>query len=90
MFTPSVSQSGGGAESRNSVPNPIAHKPADADSGFGERFETSRDIHPVSEDVVLLNENVAQVDPDAKPDRFTVGITMKLRVQLVLYLTLHP
>jgi len=36
--------------------------------GLGECLQACRDIHTVAEDVVFLNDHVAQVDADAKLD----------------------
>ena len=42
---------------------------ADTDpSGLGECLRPRGDIDPVGEDIVLLNNHVAEVDPDTEPD----------------------
>jgi hypothetical protein len=41
--------------------------------GSARRFQARRDIHTVAEDVVLLNDHVAEIDADAKPDAPFVG-----------------
>jgi hypothetical protein len=47
----------------------VMHDPADADpAGLGQPFQPRRDVHPIPEDVVLLNDHVAEVDADAEPD----------------------
>ena len=37
-------------------------------SRLGQRFEPRRDIHPIAENVVFLNDHVAEVDADVKSD----------------------
>jgi len=45
----------------------VSHRSRDANSaGVGERFQAGRNIHTVTEDVVLLNDYVAKVDADSK------------------------
>jgi hypothetical protein len=52
----------------------VTHDPAKADpAGLGERLQTRRDIHPMPEDVVLLNNDIAEIDPDAKRDALIFG-----------------
>jgi len=47
----------------------VSDHPRDANStGLGQRLKACRDIHPVAEDVVFLDDHVAQIDPDAEPD----------------------
>ena len=47
----------------------VPHDAADADAaGLRERFQPRRDIDAVAEDVLALGDDVAKVDPDAKPD----------------------
>src|SRR5262244_964010 len=49
------------------VPDLIADHSADADpAGFCQRLQTRRNIHAVTEDVLLLSDHVADVDADAK------------------------
>jgi hypothetical protein len=57
---------------------PVAHlipnDPANADPArLGEGLQTRRDIHPIAEDVVFLNDHVAQIYPDAEPDAPLLG-----------------
>ena len=45
----------------------IAHDPADADSArVGQRFEARRHIDAIAEDVVAVDDDVADVDADPK------------------------
>jgi hypothetical protein len=37
-------------------------------SGLGQTFQPSRDIHPVTKDVVVLHDNVALVNSDTELD----------------------
>ncbi len=51
---------------------------ADA-SGFGQTFQPSRDVHPVTEDVVVLDKDVALVNTDTELNAFLgshPGITL--------------
>src|SRR5262249_28296492 len=51
------------------VPDLISHHSRDANStGLSECLQTCRDIHPVAEDVVFLDDHVTEIDPDAEPD----------------------
>jgi hypothetical protein len=51
------------------VPYLFAHDSADADStGLGQGLQTRCDVHPVSEDVAMLDDDIAEIDPDAEPD----------------------
>jgi hypothetical protein len=51
------------------VSDVIAHHSAQADPAWlSEGFEPRRDINAVAEDVVFLNDHVAEIDPNAKPD----------------------
>jgi hypothetical protein len=44
----------------------VAHDPADADpAGLGQAFEPSRDIDAVAKDVALVDDDVAEIYPDA-------------------------
>ena len=56
----------------------IAHRAGDADAaGLGEHLETRRDVDAIAEDVVLLDDDVAQIDADAEldpPRRRHIGI----------------
>jgi hypothetical protein len=42
-------------------------------TGFGQAFEPSRDIHAITEDVAVLNNDIADVDAHAKLDAFLSG-----------------
>src|SRR5262245_23256363 len=42
-------------------------------AALGERLQSRRDIHTVAKDVMLLDDYVAQIDPDAEPDAPLVG-----------------
>jgi hypothetical protein len=45
------------------------HDPADADpAGLGERLQPGSDVHPLTEDVVLLGDHVPEVNPDPELD----------------------
>jgi hypothetical protein len=56
------------------VADVIAHHSADADTArFGEGLQSCRDIHAVAEDVVLLDNHVAEVDADAESDTLVLG-----------------
>ena len=47
----------------------VVHCPGNANAtGRCERLQTRSDIHTVAEDVVLLDDHVAEIDADAKPD----------------------
>jgi hypothetical protein len=47
----------------------ITDDPADADPArLGQGLQSRRDIHPIAEDVVLLDNHVAEIDADAEPD----------------------
>jgi hypothetical protein len=49
-------------------------RPGNADSaGLGKRLQACGDIDPVAEDVAALDDDVAEVDADAKPDAPLVG-----------------
>ena len=56
----------------------IAHRARDADAaGLGEHFEARRDVDAVAEDVVVLDDHVAEIDADAElypPRRRDVGV----------------
>src|SRR5204862_958222 len=56
-----------------SIIEPVAYlvpnDPADADPAwFGQRFETRRDVHAISEDVMFIDDHIAEVYADAEPD----------------------
>src|SRR5690348_2427594 len=47
----------------------IAYHPTDANtSRLGQRLETRGDIHPVAEDVAVLDNDIAEIDAHAKLD----------------------
>ena len=47
----------------------IAHRRGDADAArLGQRLEPRRDVHAVAEDVVVLDDDVAEIDADAELD----------------------
>jgi hypothetical protein len=47
----------------------VAHDPADADAtGLGERLEAGGDVDAVAEDVAFIDDDVADIDADAKLD----------------------
>jgi hypothetical protein len=51
------------------VADVVSHCPRDADPArLCERFEARRDIDAVAEDVVVLDDDVAEIDPDPEPD----------------------
>jgi hypothetical protein len=46
----------------------------DADAArLGEALQAGRDVDPVAQDVAVLDDDVADVDPDAKRDARAVG-----------------
>ena len=48
----------------------VSHHSREANATrLGETLQTCRDIHTVAEDVMFLDDHVAQVDPDAEPMR---------------------
>jgi hypothetical protein len=54
--------------------NLVAHHPRDADpTGLGQRLQARRDIDPVAKNVVALDNDVVEIDADAKPDAPLVG-----------------
>jgi len=47
----------------------VAHRSRNADpTRLGEGFESGRDIDAVAENVVGLDDDVAEIDPDPEPD----------------------
>ena len=47
----------------------VAHHPRDAEAaGIRQGFQAGRDIDAVAEDVVAVDDDVAEVDPDPEPD----------------------
>jgi hypothetical protein len=64
----------------------VSHHSGDADpAGLGERLKACRDIDSVAEDVVVLDNDVAEIDADAKLDAPLAG---QLRIA-VNHPTLH-
>ena len=60
---------------RKLVPDLVSDHSGDANStGLGECLQPCRDIHTVAEDVVLLNDHVAEVDANAKLDPLIGGL----------------
>src|SRR4029077_10413216 len=54
----------------------IAHDPADADpAGIGQRFQSRRDVNAITEDIVAVDDDVADVDADAKVEPLVGGNT---------------
>jgi hypothetical protein len=49
----------------------VPHHPRDADPA--RRLEPGRQIHPVAKDVVAIDNDVAEIDADPKPDALLVG-----------------
>src|SRR5262249_40268059 len=47
----------------------VADNPADADPArFRERLQPSRNVHPIAVDIVVLDNDITEVDPDAELD----------------------
>ena len=47
----------------------VAHGSRNADpTRFGQPLHPRRDVHPVAENVLLLNDHLAEIDAHAKPD----------------------
>jgi hypothetical protein len=40
---------------------------------LGKRLQTCRDVHTVTEDIVILDDHVAEIDANAKPDPSLIG-----------------
>ena len=53
-------------------------------SGLGQTFEPGRDVHPVTEDVVVLHNDVALVNTDPKLDAIVVRYSSILLTHRVL------
>jgi hypothetical protein len=52
----------------------VAHRPRDADpAGLGKGLQPCRHIDAVAKDVVALDDDVAEIDANAKPDAALVG-----------------
>ena len=50
------------------------HRTGNTDpAGLGQCFEARRNVDPVAEDVLTLGDDVAKVDPYAKPDAALLG-----------------
>jgi hypothetical protein len=59
---------------RKPVADMVAYRARDADTArFGQPFEPCRDIHAVAENVNALDNNVAEIDPDAEADPLVFG-----------------
>jgi hypothetical protein len=59
---------------RQLVADLIAHHPRDADPArLGERFEASRDIDAVAKDVLVLDDDVAEIYSDPELDPAVLG-----------------
>ena len=43
-------------------------------AGLGHRLQTRGDVHAVAIDVVSLDDDVAEIDADAKPDLLCFGV----------------
>jgi hypothetical protein len=59
-------------------------------SGLGQTFETSRDVHAVTENVAVLNNDIADVDPYSKFNAFLGGDSGVTLGHGVLNLTRTP
>src|SRR5271165_1136266 len=56
------------------VADMVAHRAGDAEAArLGQSFEAGGDIDPVAEDVALVEDDVAEIDPDAKLDPLRLG-----------------
>jgi len=52
----------------------VAHHPGDADPARrGERFQARRYVHTIAKDVVVLDDDVAEIDPDPETDPAVLG-----------------
>jgi hypothetical protein len=52
----------------------VSHRPRDAEAaGIRQGFQSGRDIYAVPEDVVVLDNDVAEIDPDPEPDPAALG-----------------
>ena len=52
----------------------VAHHSRDADlAGLCQSFQASCDVDAVAKDIVILNDDVAEIDPDPKPDAAVLG-----------------
>ena len=53
----------------------VTHRVRDADAaGLGQRFEPGGDVDPVAEDVVVVDDDVAEIDADAPLDAPVSGV----------------
>jgi len=56
------------------VANLVAHHPRDADApGLGQCLQPGSDIDPVAEDVVAVDDHVAEIDADPECDALVLG-----------------
>ena len=63
----------------------IVHARRDADAtGLGERFEPCRDVDPVAEQVIVLYDDIAEIDPDPKMHLAFVGQRVVARLERFL------
>jgi hypothetical protein len=54
----------------------VSHHPRDAESArLRERFQARCDIDAVTEDVVAVDDDVTEIDPDSEPDPVVLGHT---------------
>jgi len=54
---------------RAAIPHLIADNPADANPpGIGQCLQPRRNIDAISEDVVLFDDHIAEIDANPKPD----------------------
>jgi hypothetical protein len=54
----------------------VSYRPRDAEPArFCERLQAGRDIDAVAEDVVTVNDDVTEIDPDPEPDLAVLGHT---------------
>jgi len=59
---------------REPLADMVADSTRDADTArLSQRLQTRRDIHSVAEDVVLLDEDIAEIDAYAEPDPALLG-----------------
>ena len=62
------------------VADMVVHRPRHADAaGLGQGFEPRRDVDPVAVDVVVVDDDVAEIDADAElqpPLRLDVGVAL--------------
>src|SRR5271166_5797172 len=52
----------------------LSHRSADADlAGLGQRLKPGGDVDAVTEDVAFVDDDVAEIDADAKADALAFG-----------------